>query len=178
MFRKNTKTAIEPEGNPIRVKLESALHEISVKIDDFKDGHHWEVTDLERDWYHNVTLGQQLLAHPRIATDEAKDGAQRLLDSALEHYYAFKKEAKIARTHLRQMESYKHEISEALLKLGPIASTDELQQRLVALGSPNVPGMATGLVKVESKREKDIYADIRPTLFAVDALVSLREEGR
>ena len=178
MFRKKTQSVIDTAENPIQEKLQSALNQISAKITNFKDGHYWVVKDKESDWYQNVTLAQQLLAHPGLVSDSAKDGAQRLLESSLDHYYAFKKEARIAREFLAQMESYQHEISEALLKLGPIASTDELQQRLMALGSPNVPGTATGLVKTEVSREKEIYAGIRPTLFAVDALISLKEDGK
>jgi hypothetical protein len=174
MFKKKTKQELAfVATNPIRTKLEDALQKITEQITELKDGKHSSASSAFHDWEWKIYEADALLAHPQCTS---KTQAQALRDIAIEQFMIANREQALAEAQLEEMEEYKSTISEALLKLGPIASTDELQLRIEALGSLKALNVSPA-DKTDPATKHAVYDEIKPTLFAVDALISLQKEG-
>lgn len=170
MFKKKTKTEPDKSTDPIRDKLEKALQKITEQITELKDGKCSFSESAFHDWEWKIYEADALLLNPRCTS---KKQVQALRDFAAEQFLIANRELALAEVQLEEMEEYKATISEALLKLGPIAATDELQQRINALNS--LKALKTS-GESQTAEEHVIYDDIRPALFAVDALISLQKE--
>lgn len=170
MFKKKTEITPVTES-PIRVKLEEALSKIEAHIKAFEDGHHADLLSEEHNWQFAIYKANDLLGSPLC---ETKDQVRELREIAVEQFRTVVKQRYIADAQIEEMKLYKSTISEALLKLGPIESFDDLSQRinaLKALKPMNAIAEANNPLK-----DYEVYDDIRPTLYAVDALISLQKE--
>lgn len=171
MFKKKTKSIAPVADNPIRAKLEDSLAKITAHIEEFKDGHLDEVSSEARRWNLKIYDINGLIEDPKCKT---KDQARALRSIVIEQYRSLAKQKAIAEAQLDEMMEYKSAITESLLKIGSIVSLNDLEQRiqsLQALKSTNAIAE-----KANPLKDHEIYEDIRPTLYAVDALVSLQKD--
>lgn len=170
MFKKKT-TGIAPVAeSPIRVKLDAALVKINAHIKEFEE-HLSNLTSEEHNWRFAIYEANDLIGSSECKT---KDQARQLREIAVEQFRSVVKQRHIADAQLEEMKLYRSTINEALLKLGPIESFGELEQRINALKA--LKPLNAIAEKGNPLKDHDVYDDIRPTLYAVEALISLQKE--
>lgn len=171
MFKKKAKRVVADD--PIREKLEEAYQKITDHIQEFKDGHLQTVTSGETNWKFKV---YDINGYLKDRQCKSKDQARTLREIALKQYAYYAKELAIAEAQFQEMQTYKSTIGEALAKIGSMSSLTELQQRINALQA--LETMQTSSAHLSPMKKHEIYSEIRPTLFAVEALISLQKEDQ
>jgi predicted DNA-binding protein len=170
MFKKKT-IAAEPE-NPIRRKLEDALTQLG-ESETLQKKHLKIHLSENMKWTANISHAEKLLNHPQCQSPGA---IKVLLEMAIDSNEEAKGNQQKTEIQIAQIQGYKTEIRDALTKMKTsIKMSDELRHRLKVIGatqtSSSKPKEMSGL-----EDEETIFRNLRGTLLAVDALVSLQKE--
>lgn len=171
MFKKKSPEAVVE--NPIRVKLEEALEQLEKSETAYSAIH--GVNKFDRDnWSKKIYSAEKFLHHPKCKSPEH---VKTLLKMAIASYEVAMKDAQESKLQLEKIQGYKDEIREAITKMNtPDDMSDTLKHRLKVIGSS--PAVLSGNSRtVEIEDEETIFHNLRGTLLAVDALVSLQKEG-
>lgn len=167
MFKK--KGAKQSE-NPIIDELKASHSAIEQSITQFEA----LLKDLEHRktrWYLKVRSAERLVAYRGL---KSKKDAKSLLDIAVATYRQISQDITQTEEHLAKLRKSRQSVSDALLQVGTIAATTELQERLLRLTRQKTESEA--IKAIEQDKSYEVNPNLQRTLFAVEALVSLRKE--